>query len=576
MAGIYGFLFKENNSNKIYNSFFNSSFFGIVKNEVNYKENIFGRCVLAKFSDDRFFYEDESFIICFEGINYSSIKTPLNFIENYKKEGISFITNLSGVFSGFFHSKKENTIHIFNDPLGSKSIFYFFDANYGFAFSSEMHVLSKVLRENSINFNFNVDGIYSLSLYGQLFDEQTVVEEINRLTYGSIISYDIINRKVSKKKYFRLDKTIDKTITKQDATQKIDVLMLDAIEQEWSKDVNNKYSNHLTLISGGMDSRVNALLASEIGYNNINSYTYGDPRSSDIKIAGKIAKDHFYSHVQSNLTSGNYLCNNILENYIKPTDGLVIYTPTATMFHSLMKINCNNSGVLHTGQIGDVVFGSFIRENFDILKNKDQIGLTGFVKHKNILNKITSLESILNRYKNEDYELYSYEQRQINGTLMGDRLASNFIDHVSPFYNLDLIKFMLSLPTEYKKNQKIYFDWLQEYHPDTLKYKWEKIGRKPNSNINLKYGAIYKKYTNGGKKFFNLRYDSMNPIANWMASNSSMGKKLLEIFNENIEKVKSKEIQSDLRLIYNDDVFEYRNKFSVITVLLSLKLHFGW
>ena len=241
-----------------------------------------------------------------------------------------------------------------------------------------------------------------------------------------------------------------------------------------------------------------------------------------------------------------------------------------------MKIDCNNSGVLHTGQIGDVVFGSFIRENFDILKNKDQIGLTGFVKHKNILNKITSLESILNRYKNEDYELYSYEQRQINGTLMGDRLASNFIDHVSPFYNLDLIKFMLSLPTEYKKNQKIYFDWLQEYHPDTLKYKWEKIGRKPNSNINLKYGAIYKKYTNGGKKFFNLRYDSMNPIANWMASNSSMEKKLLEIFNENIEKVKSKEIQSDLRLIYNDDVFEYRNKFSVITVLLSLKLHFGW
>ena len=83
-----------------------------------------------------------------------------------------------------------------------------------------MHVLSKVLRENSINFNFNVDGIYSLSLYGQLFDEQTVVEEINRLTYGSIISYDITNRKVSKKKYFRLDKTIDKTITKQDATHK--------------------------------------------------------------------------------------------------------------------------------------------------------------------------------------------------------------------------------------------------------------------------------------------------------------------------------------------------------------------
>ena len=574
MAGIYGILLNNNHSQKVHDFFFNSKFLNIDKREIQYGDYSFGRSVLSKFNNDRFFFENEKYILCFEGIKYNSFSSSEDFIEKFIKEGSQFISQIKGVFAGFIFSKQTETIEVFNDSLGTKNIFYFYDSKLGLAFSSEMHVLSKVLRENNICLNYNKDAIYSLALYGQVFDDQTVVHEINRLEYGTVLSLDLKTKVLKKEKYYYIDKPTNHTINLQDAISEIDRLMLKSVEREWQKDLaENK--NHLTLISGGMDSRVNALLARELGYDKINSYTYGAPNSSDVRISNTIAKDNFYAHTQLNLNNGLYLSDTIMENYIIPSDGLSIYTPIATMQHSLKRMNFTNYGVLHSGQIGDVVFGSFVRENFDIQENKDKIGLTGNIKHKNLIEKIESLNNILNRYRDKNYELYSYEQRQINGTLTGDRVASNYIDHISPFYDTELIDFMFSLPSKFKVNQNIYFKWLEQRHPQVLKYEWEKIGLRPNTHLKRKYGGLMKKYVNGGKKYFNLPYDSMNPISNWISQDKKIAETLDSIFRNHVKLLSDQELLKYLTLINQDDIFEFRNKFSVLTVLLSLKLHFG-
>ena len=575
MAGIYGILLNNNHSQKVYDSFFNSKFVNIDKSEIKFSDFLFGRSVLSKFKDDRFLFENENFILCFEGINYNSFSSAEDFIEKFLKSGLDFISNIEGVFSGFIFSKQSEVVHVFNDSLGTKNVFYFYDSKLGFAFSSEMHVLSKVLRENNIGLNYNTDAIYSLALYGQVFDDQTLVNEIKRLNYGTIISFDLKSKVLHKQKYYHLEKPINYDISHNEAISEIDRLMIKSVKREWKKDLTEN-KGHLTLISGGMDSRVNALLAFELGFNKINSYTYGSPTSSDVRISNIIAKDNFYAHTQLNLNNGLYLVDNIMENYIIPSDGLSLYTPIATMQNSFKRMNFSDYGVLHSGQIGDVVFGSFVRENYEILKNKDKIGLTGNVKHTHLIEKIKGLDNILERYQDKNYELYSYEQRQINGTLTGDRIASNYVDHISPFYNTELIDFMLTLPTSFKLNQDIYFKWLEAYHPNILKYEWEKIGLKPTSSLKRRYGGIIKKYVNGGKKYFNLPYDSMNPISNWASHDDEILKTLDAIFDGHIHFISDKELKEDLKLIYKDDIFEFRNKFTIITVLLSLKLHFGY
>lgn len=574
MAGIYGILIDGNVSETVYNSFYNSEFENADKAEKKYGQFIFGKSVRNRFSSDRFFYEDPDYIICFEGINYSTVRTPHDFIEEFKAKGNKFAVGLKGVFSGFLFEKKCAELYVFNDQLSTKSIFYYYDPKIGFAFASEMQVLSKILRENRIGLNYDNDGIYSLALYGQLFEDRTVVKEIKRLEYGTVLEFKSKENTVSKNKYYKLNKAQAPKRNFSDVLGDINSLMENAIEQEWRKDLGNGYPDHLTLLSGGMDSRVNAMIAAEKGFKKIVSYTYGDPRSSDVTTAAEIAGKNFYSHLQCNLTNGQYLVDNILENYIRPTDGLTLYSPSATMLHSLKKINLNGYGLLHCGQIGDAAFGSLVRPSFDIIANKDKIGLTRFIKNKNLIQKIESLNTTLQRYQGLDYELFAFEQRIMNGTFTGDRAISNYTDHTSPFYDIDLIDYMFGLPSEYKLKQNIYFQWLEKYHPQTLKYNWERIGRRPNSNFNRKFGGLYKKYNNGAKKFFNLNYDSMNPFSTWMSKDGSIKKQLDIIFESNIIKIEDAELRKDLRSIYDDNVFEFRNKFSVITVLLSIKLHF--
>ena len=300
MAGIYGVLLKKNQQRKIYNNFYNSKFENSIQEEIVCNDFCFGRSVLDKFKDDRFLFEDDNYIICFEGINYSTINTPQKIIKAYLEKGSDFISLLKGTFAGFIFSKKEEKLIMFNDPLSTKSLFYFYDKELGFAFSSEMHVLSKLLRENHISISYDYDGIYSLALYGQMFNDFTLVKEIKKLNYGSTLTFNISENSIKTQQYYKISKK-ETPQSLNDVIESIEKFMVNAIEEEWQKDRSNNYQQHLSLLSGGMDSRINAMIAQELGFNKINTYTYGNPNSSDVKYANDIALKNFYSHLQFNI-----------------------------------------------------------------------------------------------------------------------------------------------------------------------------------------------------------------------------------------------------------------------------------
>src|SRR5690625_7650373 len=102
-----------------------------------------------------------------------------------------------------------------------------------------------------------------------------------------------------------------------------------------------------------MDSRINFMLANKLGFENITTYCYGNPQSEDMKMSSAIAKELSHSHITHHIKNGRYLVNNIIENYLKPSDGIILYTPTATIRHSLDRVNSTKFGQLHTRQTGD-------------------------------------------------------------------------------------------------------------------------------------------------------------------------------------------------------------------------------
>jgi len=573
MAGIYGLFLKGQNENEFYRNFYNFDFSNSQQDEVEVEHGCLGRSVVKRMEKDRFFHQDDRFIICFEGINYSKYCSPLAVVENFIKKGWEFASDFEGVFSGFLYSKEQRKLFVFTDPYATKKIYFYNNPDYGFAFSSEMHTLSKLLRSKNIPISVDSDGIYSLAIYGQMLREITVVKEIKRLKYGSVLIYDFNDHSLDQKSYY----SFKKEVTSQslpEVIENVNSLMTVAVNREWQKDLEYQ-KRHFTLMSGGMDTRTNALVAKSLGYEKIIGYTYGYSNSSDVSIAAKIAKENFYGHLQYNLNNGDFFCEQILENYIKPIDGLVHFTASAIIHNVMKAVNFEPYGVMHSGQLGDIVFGSFFKPNYDLVGNKDKIGLTGFVRKKEMMEKISFLNDMLQEHQFSDTEVFSFEQRVVNGTLFGDNVFSNFVDQTSPFFDLDLLKYTFTIPDKYKHNQQIYFLWLKEKFPEILNYKWEKIDLKPNNAFNLKYGRIFKKYINGGKKYFNLRYNSMNPIGNWLTDNPLILKRFDEIYHEHIDLVQDPELKKDLEEIYREDIFEFRNRFAVLSVLLSLKLHFG-
>lgn len=572
MAGIYGNLLKNSEEKEIYKNFYNAGVPDRIQEEIKFGKFRFGRSVLNKFQEDRFLFENEEFIICFEGINYSAIKTPEDFIKNYRKKGKNFVSDLKGSFSGFIFSKSSQEIILFNDFLSTRVLYYYFDPEMGFAFSSEMHVLSRMLRNSGISLSYDYDGIYAVALYGQSFYDFTTVKEIKRMDYGSVLSFDLSGNTLKQEAYYRFQRE-ENQVDLSEFIDEMDRLFLNAIEEEWEKDRSYNYS-HFGLISGGMDSRVNMMLAKSLGFEKIHSYTYGDPNSSDIKIAQQIASDNFSSHLQFNLYNGKFFTENILENYVKPTDGLTYFTANAVIYNAFKPLDFSGFGLVHSGQLGDTATGSFTEAGFNFEANLDKIGITGFVKQKHLLPKLSFLKKIVEQYNHTDKDLFTFEQRQINGTLMGDKIFSNFIDIASPFYDREFVDLMLSLPAKYKLNQRIYFEWLKVKHPQILNYKWDKIGLKPNSNFNMKYGRILKRYTNGGRKYLGLPYDSMSPVNIWLQRDPVILQEFDILFEETISLIQDNELKKDLREIYNDDTFEFRNRFSVLTALLGIKMHF--
>ena len=383
---------------------------------IEFDNYIVGRKVLNKLNQDRFLKENERVIIGFEGINLTEgIQSFEDFFENYQKKGMDFVSQLKGGFNGFILDKTKQKLFLFTDNLATRRFYYYYDSQYGLAFASSMQVLTKLLRQKNIPYTLNTDAVYMMALYGIILEDYTYVSEIKVLPYGHILSFNISQKTIKKQSYFQY-KTNKISIAYNEAIDKIEELLVGSIERIWEK--NKQYSDfYFTLLSGGMDARVNALIAKELGYDDIKSLTFGQSGSKDIVYAEQIAQGEGFKHHTEYLDGGNFLINNIFENYIIPNDGMIFFNGSAHTASVLKKYDWQTYPILHSGQIGDVLFGAFVKNTFDFQQNKESLGYTGFVRHKDLLNKISVLDEILEKYQTRGYELYIYEQRQINGVL---------------------------------------------------------------------------------------------------------------------------------------------------------------
>lgn len=569
MAGLYGIVSKNKiNINSIYKYFYSSNIQNIINEELTYNNMIYGRSVLGKFLDDRILHEDEELIVGFEGIFFN--KTSKNSFYTikawYQKNGIDFVKDIKGQFCGFIYDKKINKLFIYNDHLSTKPL-YFYQNNELFIFASELKVITKLLYTLNIKKELNYDAVYCMLTFGYMLDTITYEKNTTKLAYATILEIDN-SFYIKTKKYFEYIKEENFYLLQEDIIKIVDSLLIDSVKNCWSKDDEYEYK-HYSFLSGGLDSRVNLFLAKELGFQDVLTMTFSQSNSSDDVISQEIATKEKFGHLFYSLDNGKYLEKN-LEKYVNANDGLAILNGSASGYEFLSSINHGSYGALHTGQIGDLLFGSYVKPSFDISS-----GLMSDNAH--LLDKISLYASLSEKYQN-NAEVFGYEQRVINGTLNGDRSTACFVDMVSPFYDRDLIAFCLSIPDKYKKDETIYLDWFNAKHPKISNFVWESAGVKPK-NINLvKVAKVLRRYKNAILRRLKLNINDMNPFDIWLRNNSKILLNLDTVFSNHIDLIDDMELKNILIKMYNTDIqyshYGRNNKFLVITLLLSLKLHF--
>ena len=116
-----------------------------------------------------------------------------------------------------------------------QSCFYYYDKSIGFIFSSELGVITKLLRKEKIKYTINTDAVYQMALYGFLLEDNTYAKEVKKLNYSSIITFDTASMELNIEKHQKYsNKKID--LSYSDALFQINELMEKSITSNWNKD----------------------------------------------------------------------------------------------------------------------------------------------------------------------------------------------------------------------------------------------------------------------------------------------------------------------------------------------------
>lgn len=550
-----------------------------VRHTHQYKNIWCGVNTLDKFLDDKTYFEDQDIIVLIEGVVFNKRTLIANLNTGswneclkcmYNQYGEAFYSNFRGSFSGFLFDKKQQKLIVWTNHCGDNVVFYYIDDN-NFIFGTQVNYIIDTLKKNNISTSLNEKSVLDMLVYGFMEDNNTYAKEIKRLLPGQYFTLelnDYSNRKWSVNTYYTVGMypTDVKKWTEKQIIDKLDELFCDAVKLEYDKDVEYGYA-HLTDLSGGLDSRMNTIVANELRYNNITNVSYSMAGYLDETIPQKIAADLKIPHLFLSLDDAGFMLDidtNISMNY-----GLAMYSFITGGGNLLKRLNNSMYGLEHTGQLGDVIVGSYIHN-----KNENAIiQRAGYTSNRylQILNGFK-----INHYENK--EQYMIMVRGMLGILNSHLIRRNYIEVASPFLDVDFMEFCMSIPVEYRIDHKLYFTWINQKHPSAQKYKWEKTGLKPGTSLlAVKTRKFCKRcimfciHRTFLKRIVKEKH--MNPMGMWYEKRSDIRNYWDNYFAENIENaVLDEKITSILKeQYYSGNVYE---KMQVLTVLGAVKLFF--
>ncbi|WP_121966429.1 hypothetical protein [Myroides sp. N17-2] len=532
----------------------------------------------GKFLKDKVFFEREGFLFLIEGVitntselikKYQCSNWEEVFYASFQSNKKSFFNEFRGSFCGLVYDLNTNHLVLFVDQLRTKDIYYSKDEEH-FYFSTD---IAKLVEVEKGKYVLDIDAAYLLLTFGATLEERTLFSSIRKLPYGS--SLQVLDSTLTIESYYKIDIDYSGSNKKSNLEhiEQIDKLFRQAIDRQFSKDVEYGY-NHLVGLSAGRDSRMTTWVSNKMGYNqDVMSFTFSESDQLDEMVPKQIARDLNIEWVFKALDNGN--CFKFFEKVNEVLCGELSLQNVLHGYSFLKNFNFSNYGMIHSGQVGDGVINYY--GNVSVSNSLMQIP---YVQSKMLMNRVIERNIVsLSDYKSD--EEFVHVNRGIGVTLGSAQFIYQFTETFSPFTDIDLMNYCFTVPYDIRKGLKLYDDWMINKYPESTKYSHNgrKIGGKEITFMGKSstLGELPEKIIRTAKNtFFNsskgLALTGMNPMDRWYLENSSLRSKIDNYYDENINLVTDDILKSDVEILFKNG--NVGDKMQVITLLTTLKQYF--
>lgn len=423
--------------------------------------------MVRKFEYDKLFVETKDYLLVLDGVIANKQQLDKaetwfdSLIQLYCKKGETFFSELRGSFGGLLYDKKVDKYIVFSDHIGSKFLYYTMEGDTLIC-STMIRNIYDFLKRNHLSYNLSIESAFLLLTYGYMLDNRTLCDRIFRIPPGCYLVLQ--NGKLSEKRYCLLDNTPDETMSEKDAIELFDSEFRKAVALEFDKD--NEYGyRHLVALSGGLDSRMVSWVAHNMGYTEQLNFTFSQSDYWDEIVPKQIARDLKHEWIFKMLDNGLWLYD--IDEITELTGGNVLYYGLAHGNSLFKHLNFDDKGVIHTGQLGDVVFGTFYSSN----REQATFKLGDGAYSTTYLDRLKDLRFV--DFPNQEISNFYY--RGFSGANNGLLASMCYSEVLSPFMNWDLMNSILKVPVKYRFDHHLYKKWIIERYPLAADYVWEKM-----------------------------------------------------------------------------------------------------
>lgn len=427
----------------------------------------FYRAVDGRFGEDKAFITTKRHAIVLDGVILNKTELLLANAQESLAElldtllldhgVVETLKRLRGPFSGAILDRKTRMLYSFANQTGDTAAYLYSNSqNSALITSNSFDLVMRVAQTNEIATSFNVMAARFMLSFGYMLDGTTFAKEVERILPGQVISTNLRDDVKSYSSFSSFDDIPPFDGSREEAVMAIDQMFKKAVARCFDKDIEYGYEAHLVDISGGLDSRMTNWVAHDLGYRSVTNMCFAQPGSDELKMALAVAKRLGNDLLVMPLDSGNYFAD--AKSILRVNGSAAFYAGITGGKRFLESLDFNHFGLEHTGQLGDVVLGTFLTT-----ASRDQPPIVGNERYSNTVN-FDFQSFVSSRWT--DREKYLMDTRAFLGAMSTHATRKEHTYAVSPFIDVDFMRLCFSLPSEWRLGHRIYGDWLRSHYPD--------------------------------------------------------------------------------------------------------------